>query len=55
MSLKIENSDKNKGLSDALKELGLFVSEVQVPKGDIPYIMVSRYDLSKDGPRTIDP
>jgi len=47
MSLEIENSDKNKGLSDALKELGLFVREVGVPKGSVPYLQVSRYDLSK--------
>jgi hypothetical protein len=46
MSIEIENSDKNKGLANALSELGLFVSTVQVPKGSIPYLEVSRYDLT---------
>ena len=46
MSIEIENSDKNKGLANALSELGLFVETVQVPKGSIPYLKVSRYDLT---------
>lgn len=46
MSVEIENSDKNKGLANALSELGLFVKIVQVPKGSIPYLKVSRYDLT---------
>jgi hypothetical protein len=46
MSIETENSDKNKGLANALSELGLFVNTVQVPKGSIPYLEVSRYDLT---------